>query len=132
MPATYAAVSACLDAVRAARPDFSPRSLIDVGAGPGTVTWATAGAFPSIETFTLVDTNDHLRALALDLMRRNQRLRRTEYRSGSARAYLNGAVDADLVVASYVCGEIDEAELAMIGELMWRRPRSPLLQSEPG
>ena len=34
MPATYAAVAACLQALRDIRPDFAPKTLLDVGAGP--------------------------------------------------------------------------------------------------
>src|SRR6266446_1240434 len=48
MPATYAAVTASLNALREIRPDFAPTSLLDVGAGPGTATWAAAEAFPSL------------------------------------------------------------------------------------
>src|SRR5919109_2245107 len=40
MPATFAAVSASYRAVAEARPDFRPRTILDVGAGPGTATWA--------------------------------------------------------------------------------------------
>src|SRR5262249_4009844 len=47
MPATYAAVAGCLDAVQTARPDFAPKTMIDFGAGPGTATFAVADAFPS-------------------------------------------------------------------------------------
>src|SRR5271170_3896361 len=47
MPATYAAVSACINALTEARPDFAPTSLLDVGAGPGTASWAVEQAFPS-------------------------------------------------------------------------------------
>src|SRR4051812_29039185 len=57
MPATYAAVTACLNARREIRPDFAPDSLLDVGAGPGTATWAAATAFASLEHFTAVDAN---------------------------------------------------------------------------
>ena len=46
MPATYAAVTASLNALVEIRPDFAPTSLLDVGAGPGTATWAAAEAFP--------------------------------------------------------------------------------------
>jgi ribosomal protein RSM22 (predicted rRNA methylase) len=45
MPATYAAVIASLNALREIAPDFAPASLLDVGAGPGTVGWAAAEAF---------------------------------------------------------------------------------------
>src|ERR1700688_1533602 len=67
MPATYAAVVASLNALRQITPDFAPKSLLDVGAGPGTATWAAAEAFLSLQSFALVDANSALRALALDL-----------------------------------------------------------------
>ena len=51
MPATYAAVTASLNALVEIRPDFAPTSLLDVGAGPGTATWAAAEAFPSLQGF---------------------------------------------------------------------------------
>jgi ribosomal protein RSM22 (predicted rRNA methylase) len=132
MPATLAAVAACLAALQTARPDFAPQSMIDVGAGPGTATWAASDAFPSLEKFALADTNENLRALALTLMRGNGRLRRSDYRLGGARAFLNGAADADLVVASYVVGELDEAERTALVDLMWQRSRDALLIVEPG
>ena len=65
MPATYAAVTASLNALNEIRPDFAPNSLLDIGAGPGTATWAAAEAFPSLRNFTLLDANDALRTLAV-------------------------------------------------------------------
>src|SRR6202049_3881924 len=67
MPATYAAVTASLNALREIRPDFAPTSLLDAGAGPGTATWAATEAFSSLQSFALLDVNSALRALALDL-----------------------------------------------------------------
>src|SRR6476659_257617 len=49
MPATYAAVTASLNALCEIRPDLAPTSLLDVGAGPGTATWAAGEAFPSLQ-----------------------------------------------------------------------------------
>ena len=69
MPATYAAVTASLNALREITPDFAPKSLLDVGAGPGTASWAAAEAFSSLQDFTLLDANPALRTLALDLGR---------------------------------------------------------------
>src|SRR5262249_27213571 len=132
MPATYAAVAGCLDALAMARPAFTPRSLIDVGAGPGTATWAAAEAFASLQDFALADSNEHLRTLALELMRSNRRLHRGTYRASSARAFLNGAADADLVVASYLVAELDDAEPSSLAELMWQRTCDTLLIVEPG
>src|SRR6201994_880253 len=67
MPATYAAVAASLNALAEMRLDFAPQSLLDVGAGPGTATWAAAEAWPSLQDFTLLDSNAALRELALAL-----------------------------------------------------------------
>src|SRR5215472_9783696 len=40
LPATYAAIRSSLDSIADMRPAFSPQSLLDVGAGPGTALWA--------------------------------------------------------------------------------------------
>ena len=132
MPATYAAVTTCLDALQIARPDFAPTSMIDLGAGPGTATFAAAEAFASLGRFELTDTNERLHALARGLMRGNERLRSTQYKLSGARAFLNGVDDADLVIASYVVGELEDPERKALVELMWQRTRDVLVIVEPG
>jgi ribosomal protein RSM22 (predicted rRNA methylase) len=132
MPATYAAVTASLNALREITPHFAPANLLDVGAGPGTATWAAAEAFPSLQSLTLLDANRALRALALDLGSGSMRLRGMTYERGEARAALADAAAADLVVASYMIGEISEAERRVLAELMWEKTRDTLLIVEPG
>ena len=132
MPATYAAVTASLNAVREITPWLAPASMLDVGAGPGTATWAAAEAFASLQSFTLFDANSALRALALDLGRHNARLRDFKYHQGEARLALANADPADLVVASYVIGEIGDGEQSAVGALMWAKTRDTLLVVEPG
>ena len=130
MPATYAADIASLNALIAVRPDFAPASLLDIGAGPGTATWASAEALPSLQSFTLLDANDALRKLALDLAADSGR--EITYQRGEARALLAKAEAADLVVASYVIGEMSEAERTSLAALMWEKTRDTLLVIEPG
>jgi ribosomal protein RSM22 (predicted rRNA methylase) len=132
MPATYAAVVASLNALCEARPDFAPKNLLDIGAGPGTASWAAAEAFSSLQRFSLVDANPALRALALNLASGNTRLRDMTYARGEARAALADAEAADLVVASYVIGELGDAERTALTELMWAKTRDTLLIVEPG
>jgi ribosomal protein RSM22 (predicted rRNA methylase) len=132
MPATYAAVTASLNALGEIRPDFAPASLLDVGAGPGTATWAAAQAWPSLRSFALLDANSALRELALDLGRGSTRLRDMAYQRGEARAALANADPADLVLASYVIGEMDDAERRTLAALMWAKTRDTLLVVEPG
>jgi len=132
MPATYAAVTASLNALVEIRPDFAPKSLLDIGAGPGTATWAAAEAFPSLEDFALLDANDALRSLALGLFADSFRLRHVSYERGEARAALAKAGAADLVVASYIIGEVSDAERRALAELMWQKTCDTLLVVEPG
>jgi ribosomal protein RSM22 (predicted rRNA methylase) len=132
MPATYAADVASLNALLDIRPEFAPKSLLDVGAGPGTATWAAAEAFPSLQSFTLLDANDALRKLALDLLSKSDRSSHFNYERGEARAVVARADAADLVVASYVIGEMSEAERALLASLMWEKTRDTLLVVEPG
>ncbi len=132
MPATYAAVAASLNALQEMRPDFAPQSLLDVGAGPGTATWAAAEAFPLIATFTLVDANPALRALALEFVKDNSRLGAADYRLGPARASLAQGAQADLVIASYLIGELGERDRYDLAAAMWTKTCDTLVIVEPG
>src|SRR6202011_2337019 len=60
------------------------------------------------------------------------RLRGMRYQHGEARTELARADAADLVVASYLIGEISDAERKALGELMWTKTRDTLLIVEPG
>ncbi|MGF6306496.1 ribosomal protein RSM22 (predicted rRNA methylase) [Bradyrhizobium sp. i1.8.4] len=132
MPATYAAVVASLKALTEIRPDFAPASLLDVGAGPGTATWAAAEAFTSLQGFTLLDANGALRTLAQELFRGSIRLHDTRYELGQARALLDKADPADFVVASYIIGELSEAERTALADALWSKTGDTLLVVEPG
>jgi ribosomal protein RSM22 (predicted rRNA methylase) len=132
MPATYAAVTASLNAVRQIRPDFTPQSLLDVGAGPGTASWAAAEAFPTLANLTLHDANPALRALALEFATGSSRLGVANYQLGQARALLTTTEDAELVIASYVIGELRETERRDLAAVMWAKTSDTLVIVEPG
>jgi ribosomal protein RSM22 (predicted rRNA methylase) len=132
MPATYAAVSASLNALCEVRPDLAPKRLLDIGAGPGTATWAAAEAFPSLADFTSIDANAALRTLALDLFDKSSRLADVRYTRGDARAALADVEAADLVIANYLIGEMDDTERAALADQMWAKTRDTLLIVEPG
>jgi ribosomal protein RSM22 (predicted rRNA methylase) len=130
MPATYAAVSACLNALCEMRRDLAPTSLLDVGAGPGTASWAAAETFSSLQNFTLLDINAALQTLALDLARDHLRLAAMTCRRDPHA--LDEVDAADLVIASYLIGEVGEAERRTLTERLWAKTRDTLLVIEPG
>src|SRR4051794_2560583 len=47
MPATFAACRRALEETAIRVEEFTPASLLDLGAGPGTATWAAAEVLPS-------------------------------------------------------------------------------------
>jgi ribosomal protein RSM22 (predicted rRNA methylase) len=132
MPATYAAVAASLGAFSEIAPDFAPQTLLDVGAGPGTASWAAAEAFPSLQDFTLLDANATLSQLALELARDSSRLAECRYLPGDAASNLAEVPQADLVVASYIIGELNEADQRKLAAAMWAKARHALVVIEPG
>lgn len=131
MPATYAAVAACLNALSEARENFQPRSLLDVGAGPGTATWAALVACPSLQRANLLDANPALRRLALALAADLSPPALT-YEQADARAALAAMPGADLVIASYMIGEIADDARATLADTLWQRTDDTLLVIEPG
>jgi ribosomal protein RSM22 (predicted rRNA methylase) len=132
MPATYAAVVASLNALGEIRPGFAPQSLLDAGAGPGTASWAAAEAFSSLTSFALLDENPALRTLALELARGSTRLGALTYHKGEARTLLAQSEPADLVVASYMIGELDETARTELAASLWCKTRDTLVIIEPG
>ncbi|NPV23614.1 small ribosomal subunit Rsm22 family protein [Bradyrhizobium aeschynomenes] len=132
MPATYAAVAASLNALMQASPDFAPSSLLDVGAGPGTASFAAAEAFSSLTSFNAIDANHALRTLALSLAADGLHSRDLTYALGGARALLDRAERAGLVIASYMINELSDAERRSVVDLLWEKTDQTLLIVEPG
>lgn len=132
MPATYAAVAASLNALTEIAPSLAPETLLDVGAGPGTASWAAAEAFSSLQDFTLLDANATLSRLALEMARDSTRLSDCRYLPGDAAANLVEVSQADLVIASYVIGELSESDQRKLTETMWTKAREALVVIEPG
>jgi ribosomal protein RSM22 (predicted rRNA methylase) len=136
MPATYAAVIAVFDALIGVNPDFTPRTMLDVGAGPGTAAFAAVRAFGELADIRLIDANARLRELAHTLMSEahSAALRQASYRHGDAAALLAEAAaePADLVVASYVAGELRDSALPRLAQALWAATAQVLAVVEPG
>lgn len=132
MPATYAATAAALAAVGDAWPDFSPQSLIDAGAGPGSGAWAATEQFPVLADVRLIDDNPHLRGLALACLQASATpsLRNATYDRGDLFA-INGA-SAELVIASYVIGELAPERQSRLADMLWSCAERLLIVVEPG
>ncbi|MBV9968634.1 MAG: SAM-dependent methyltransferase [Xanthobacteraceae bacterium] len=131
MPATYAAAITAFDALREVCA-LAPRSLLDVGAGPGTAAFAATQAFPSLADIRLVESNAEMRMLgtALRAHAKQPALRAAPYVAMPAGD--TDAPAADLVTASYVAGEVAPAERAALTRTLWAATAQALVMIEPG
>ncbi len=132
LPATYAASHAALAALAERRPDFRPRSLLDLGSGPGTAAWAACAVFPSLDRFTLVEREGRFRDWGKILASTDGRLRNAAWISLDLERQ-GGQFDThDLVIASFSLAEIGSAALAGVIDRAWDVTADTLLLVEPG
>jgi ribosomal protein RSM22 (predicted rRNA methylase) len=131
LPATYAAVRSCLEAVGEIRPDFAPRGLLDVGAGPGTALWAATQLWPRLESATMIEGSSVMRKwgerLALRLALRDLAWKTADLRTG-----LPDAEPRDLVILAYVLDEMEPAARPALIDRLWAATGDMLLLIEPG
>lgn len=130
MPATYAAIRAGLAAAADIVADFAPRSLLDIGTGPGTASWAAQDLWPSLKQATLIDRNAHLLDLARGLAVRSS-LEATFVQS-EVQAVLRDVAEADIVIAGYALTEMANNLLPAVLQELWRLTRGLLVIVEPG
>lgn len=131
LPATFAAVRAAMDEAEQQMPDFRPKSLLDLGAGPGTAMWAARDTWPSIDDALMIEGSPTMRRwgekLAASAMPFKREWRAADFSKGKL------AVDAhDLVTIAYVLDELEVDARAALIDAAWRATGSLLLVVEPG
>ncbi|MEP9372302.1 small ribosomal subunit Rsm22 family protein [Mesorhizobium sp. KR1-2] len=131
LPATYAAVRASLESVAEVRADFGPRSLIDVGAGPGTVFWAARDCWDSIEDATLVEASPAIRAVGADLARHAEPVT-ARYLAADVMGKFPDLKRADLVTLAYVLDELPPEKIEPLVDRLWALTGDTLVIVEPG
>ncbi len=133
LPATFAAIYSALAEVRDQLPGWAPKSLLDVGAGPGTVMWAATSVWPDLGSSTLMEREDDMIALGkrLSVHSPEASVRQARW----LKADVTGIWDVlahDLVVAAYVLGELREPAFQALVSRLWGMTTGVLVLIEPG
>ena len=131
LPATYAAVGASFAAVAEARPDFAPKSALDVGAGPGTALWAATECWPALADALLVEPNPVFRAFGEQLAAEMRQPHMTWCTSDIAVDEIDGE-PRDLVTLAYVLNELESDDRHRLVERLWPLTADTLVIVEPG
>jgi ribosomal protein RSM22 (predicted rRNA methylase) len=132
-PATYAAIHRVFAEIKSCAPQDEIASLLDLGAGPGTVLFAAAEQFLLLRQATLLESDAAWIAVGkrlaeqsgLPVIQQTQWLKQ-DLRSGLA------CEKHDLVVISYTLGELPQAAAESVLNKAWKCAGKFLVIVEPG
>jgi ribosomal protein RSM22 (predicted rRNA methylase) len=122
MPATFGAIRAVL-----AHLPVSPAAWLDLGAGPGTASWAAASLFPQSKTYTLIEKNSHAIAIGKRLAIGHQLLETATWIPASLPTELPAA---DAAILSYSLGELERP--SQLIDCWWKAEIPLIVIVEPG
>ena len=131
-PATYAAAHKSMAEIAAAMPEFRPQSLLDVGAGAGSSSWAAIDLWPAIQAVTFLDNNPRFLDMAKAIAAKSGM---AAFQDSNA---IQGSIgeaplpQSDFVVASYMLAELSVTSARQIALRMWAVTNQMLLLVEPG
>lgn len=135
MPATYAQLHGALEATAARAGDWAPRSVLDLGSGPGTALWAVVQRWPEVERCVAWEAQPAFIALGRRLAGRaaspalrEARWERTDLRRLTSRP----GPTFDLVILGHVLNELAPADAQAVAQLAWEMTSGVLLIVEPG
>lgn len=134
MPATFAAVFAGLQQVKDRYPEWCPSTVLDAGAGPGTVMWAASEIWPDdTHRFTLLEREKGMITLGRQLASYslNPHVQKAEWHNVNIQGKWESN-DHELVVASYVLGEMKPEQAVYLVNKLWEKTTGILLLVEPG
>lgn len=133
MPATYAVVLKVLQEVDRCLPSLNCETLLDLGAGPGTVLWACVEAFPFLKQVTMIEQDEHLINLGKRLSSKGSHplLNSANWLRGDF-STLQELGSYDCIVLSYSLGELPQEVQIKVIELCWKSAKKALILIEPG
>lgn len=129
LPATYTVCEAVFQRLS----HYSIRSLLDLGAGPGTAMWAASEIFPDLNEVTLVENDIPLIEIGkkMALKSPHQSLLNAKWKTANLEQ-IPVFLPHDLVTMSYSVGELSSASIELLVEQAWKMTQQLLVIIEPG
>lgn len=114
MPATFAAVFEALKSLKEALFEWSCQTVLDLGAGPGTASWAALEVFPKIRSMTLLESSEEMLKKGQELASFCEAtvLKEAKWIQQDLKKPFE-LPKADLAIFSYVLSEIDCTDLIL-------------------
>jgi ribosomal protein RSM22 (predicted rRNA methylase) len=133
LPATYAVNRRVFCEIESRAPQAQISTLLDLGAGPGTALFAAAESFSRLERATLIEADEQWLHLGKNLASGSAApaVREAQWLKHDLRSGFSCA-QHDLVVISYLLGELAPAAADAVVRKAWSCARQFLVIVEPG
>lgn len=132
MPATYAVVKRVLSEIPLRMPSCECRTLLDLGAGPGTVLWAASEVISTLQGIDCLEQDASLVALAKKMASQSETslVREAKWQVSDLVHY--EPEPHDVIVLSYAIGELTNEQRQKVISRAWAAARECLVIIEPG
>lgn len=132
-PATFAANMRAFSELRRLGPEVEISSLLDLGSGPGTSSFAATEVFPEIASATLVEADPQWIEFGKQLANHSPHpaVRNAQWLQRDLRDPAEFEA-CDAVIISYALGELESSALEQFLHRAWRSTQKCLVLVEPG
>lgn len=133
LPATYEAIHTVAEELARRSPSHSPRSLLDIGSGPGTGLWAFCSVFPTLSEAVCLERDSAFAHLGQKLAASSDNpCVSSAIWTIADMATATDFPACDLVLLSYSLGELATEEQRKVLQAAWEAARQALVVIEPG
>jgi ribosomal protein RSM22 (predicted rRNA methylase) len=131
-PATYAQIVGALATVKELLPEWQPKTVLDVGSGPGTGIWATTSLWPSITAATAIDQDNNLLLLGKEILTTAGLSVDISWKNQDIRKNIADDSSYDVVILANILNELSVSEGEKLLGNCFNRCAGVLIIIEPG
>lgn len=132
-PATYAQIYGALSQITELIPAFNPKSVLDIGSGPGTGIWAAKTVWTTINLATCIDKNEQLLITGEEITQKANIIKDVTWTKwDSIRDEALNVPMSDVVIVANVLNEMPINEARNLLGQAFNRCRGILIIVEPG
>lgn len=131
-PATYAQIHSALLSILELVPSWKPKTLLDIGSGPGTGVWAASSLFSGLESATCIEQDKNFISLGKQILSNSKFQVPISWRQQDIRYGIEGTSYYDVIIIANVLNELSVSEgEKLIGHAL-NACKGILLILEPG
>lgn len=133
VPATYAQILSALTAIQELIPSWKPKSLLDIGSGPGTAGWAVTAVWPDLSDIVSLDHDRDLISLGKQISTKAEIPAEMVWKNHDLREGLHhNDRQYDLVIIANVLNELSPSVREKIIGQAYNKCKGILVIIEPG